>query len=267
MLALCGQRGCGVAGVGQRTIDLKDAAGLAGAVREFRPDTVVHAAAMTAVGDCFARPNEAEACNVEATRVLADAAAGCGARLVYVSTDMVFDGAAAPYRETDAPRPLSVYGATKLRAEQAALMTNAAGGRAAVVRLPLMYGRPLTDRPSTFVQQIDALRAGRPLRLFRDEYRTAIALCDAAAAVVAIARSDFAGVLHAAGPQRLSRLDLIVACARALGLSTSTIEAVSRLSAQAAEPRPEDLSLDASRFLALLPHAAPGPIRRESIGM
>ena len=259
ILALARQPDVGTEGVAVRQAELADLDALYAVVAEFRPTHVVHLAAMTAVGDCHRQPAVAERVNIEATRVLAVAAAG--ARFVFSSTDMVFDGDAAPYGEADLPRPLSHYGRTKAAAEQAlADIPNTL-----VLRIPLMYGFPCSRRQTTFAQQIAALRAGQPLRLFSDEYRTPVWLADAARAVIGLARSGLTGVIHVSGPQRLSRYELIARCADLLGLPARHLVAISRRDVAAAEPRPADLSLDGRRFAEAFPQLVPGPLHADAL--
>ncbi len=246
-----------------KPVPLEDLTGLAASVRDYAPTHILHMGAVTGVGQAHAAPDHARIVNVDATSVLADAANTCGARMVFASTDMVFDGTAAPYRAADPPRPLSHYGRSKAAAE-------AEVGRYAdtlVVRLPLMYGFPFTNRQTTFVAQVRALRAGEPLRLFTDEYRTPIALADAARAIIALAESDQTGVIHVAGPQRLSRYQMGEAFAAALEVEKPNLVATSRLDIDTAEPRAEDLSLESGPFNRLFPHLAPRPITAESIGL
>ncbi|MEW6252000.1 MAG: sugar nucleotide-binding protein [Planctomycetota bacterium] len=324
ILALAWRQPVATPGVPVARIDLADLAALRACVAEFRPTHVIHLAALTAVADCHARPADAERLNVEATGALADAAASVGARFVFSSTDMVFAGDAAPYRETDPPAPLSHYGRTKVAAER--LLAGRPG--MLTVRIPLMYGLPVgapglplgtaagqppgmtTGQPSwtagqppatttgqplrtspeqplrttTFMQQLAALRAGTPLRLFADEYRTPVALADAARALITLARSGLGGtaepggrasglggtaepasstggLIHIAGPQRLSRYELIARCAAVLGIERPNLIPISRADIPAAEPRPADLSLVAERFNAAFPHVRPGPVR------
>jgi dTDP-4-dehydrorhamnose reductase len=139
-----------------RPVDLADAGAVAAAFREARPDAVLHAAALARVADCHRDPERARRVNAAGSAVLAELAAAAGARLVLVSTDLVFDGARAPYREEDPPAPVSVYGRSKVAAEGAVL----AVPRAAVARVSLLFGPSLTGRPSFFDEQVAALRAG-----------------------------------------------------------------------------------------------------------
>jgi len=128
-----------------------------------------------------------------------------------------------------------------------------------------MYGLPASPRETTFASQVRALRAGEPLRLFTDEFRTPISLRDAANALVGLCRTDLTGLIHVAGPERLSRYELVERCAVVMKIESPHLEPISRLSIDSPEPRPADLSLDAARFVRDHPKLAPGPILVESI--
>ena len=90
------------------------------AITDARPDVIVHAAAWTAVDACEGDPERARRVNTEGTRNIVDAARAVDARVVYFSTDYVFDGEKPdPYVETDTPNPKSEYGRSKLGGELA----------------------------------------------------------------------------------------------------------------------------------------------------
>jgi dTDP-4-dehydrorhamnose reductase len=228
-------------------VDLADASRVASAFREAKPSVVIHAGAIARVADCYRNPDRAWQVNTQGTAVLAELTARLAARLVYVSTDLVFDGEKGSYKESDAPSPLSVYGRTKAEAEQAAQSIP----NSAVVRVSLMYGPSLVDRPSFFDQQLAALRDRRPFTLFADEWRTPLDLSTAARVLVEIAKSDYEGTLHVGGPQRMSRLEMGQRIARSLNLDSSRLVASTRDAAASEEPRPRDTSLDSSRWRAL----------------
>ncbi|MDH5675449.1 MAG: SDR family oxidoreductase [Myxococcales bacterium] len=215
-----------------------------------RPSHVIHAAAVTSPAQAHASPERAWAVNVEAVEVLARASQQLGARLVVLSTDMVFDGLAAPYDEWAETNPRSVYGRTKVAAEDRTLRS--AG---VVLRSPLLYGLPAAPRPNTLQGQIRALRHGEELVLYHDEYRTPLWLEDAAAIVIEVARSRLKGVVHMAGPQRLSRLAMGRALARVLGVHSPRILSRSCRDAPDPEPRAPDLSLRCERLTRHLGHA------------
>jgi len=118
--------------------DLSRPADLAASVRALRPQVIVNAAAHTAVDRAESEPELAHAVNAVAPGVLAEEAARLGAWLVHYSTDYVFDGSGShPWRETDAPAPLSVYGRSKWEGEQRIAQT---GAQHLIVRTSWVYG-------------------------------------------------------------------------------------------------------------------------------
>ena len=111
----------------------------------------------------------------------------------------------------------------------------------------------LVGRPVFFDEQVAALRQGKTITLFEDEWRTPLSLATAARALLALVPADVRGLLHIGGPERLSRLEMGQRLAAYLGVDPARILAASRESMKAAEPRPRDLSLDSSRWRALFP--------------
>jgi dTDP-4-dehydrorhamnose reductase len=241
-------------------VDLGDDAAVARAFASARPEVVLHAAALARVADCQRDPERARRINAEGPATLARLADSSGALLVHISTDLVFEGTRGHYTEDDPTAPLSVYGRTKAEGEAAAL----AARRAVVVRLSLLYGPSLVGRPSFFDEQAAALRGGRAVTLFADEWRSPLDLATAAAALVALARSERVGLLHLGGPERLSRWEMGQKLAAALGTGTAGLVAGLREQAPAPEPRPRDCSLDSTRWRRLFPHL-PWPTFDEAV--
>jgi dTDP-4-dehydrorhamnose reductase len=166
------------------------------------------------------------------------------ARLVYVSTDLVFDGEKGMYAELDPPNPLSAYGSSKASAERYVLQMR----NAVVVRLSLLYGPTRIGRPTFFDQQIAAARNRMPIQLFEDEWRSPVDIPTASRALARLARSDYSGLLHVGGPQRMSRFEMGCRVANCLGLDPGFLVATRRLEVPFPEPRPRDCSLDSSRW-------------------
>jgi dTDP-4-dehydrorhamnose reductase len=249
LVAWSGSCAGGLLGVPLVPVDFTQPGAVAAAFRAARPDAVVHCAALARIADCHRDPGRARQVNVAATRTLAEECERSGARLVFVSTDLVFDGERGGYREGDEAKPLSVYGRTKLEAEGAAR----AAPRSVVARLSLLYGPSINGRASFFDEQTAALREGRKVTLFTDEWRTPLDLTTAARALVALASSDRAGIFHIGGPERLSRYEMGARLAAALGADASAIVAATRGGVAAAEPRPRDTSLNSSRWRAAFP--------------
>jgi dTDP-4-dehydrorhamnose reductase len=128
------------AGADLPDLDITDLRALAARLAAERPDFVVNAAAYTAVDMAESEPDVARHINVGGARNVAEAAGEAGARVIYISTDFVFDGEkSAPYAPDDAPAPLSVYGRTKLDGEAAVL--DGTEGDAIVIRTAWLYSR------------------------------------------------------------------------------------------------------------------------------
>ena len=127
-----------ITAVDLESVDLADADQTRALVRRVRPGLILNAAAYTAVDRAESQPDLAMAINATAPRILAKEALQLNALLVHYSTDYVFDGEKQqPWVETDAPNPLSVYGASKLAGEQA---IEQAGGRYLIFRTSWVYG-------------------------------------------------------------------------------------------------------------------------------
>jgi dTDP-4-dehydrorhamnose reductase len=238
-------------GIDLQPVDLDDADAVSAAFRRTSPTAVIHAGAMTAVSQCLRNPDQAHQVNTQGSNLLAELATEARARLLFLSTDLVFDGEKGFYSEQDPTAPLSLYGRTKAAAEKAVL----AVPRGIVLRVSLLFGPSIVGRPYFFDEQVAALRQGRPLTLFHDEWRTPLSLAVAARTLLTILRSDIVGVLHLGGPERMSRLEMGQRLAAYLGADPSVIVAAPRSSVPAPEPRPRDTSLDCSRWRQLCPDA------------
>ena len=128
------------AGADLPELDILDAPALRAHLADERPGFVVNAAAYTAVDKAEDEPEMARRVNVDGARNVAEAACNAGARVIYISTDFVFDGSKSmPYEPDDSPAPLSVYGATKLDGEVA--VREATDGDAIVIRTAWLYSR------------------------------------------------------------------------------------------------------------------------------
>jgi dTDP-4-dehydrorhamnose reductase len=177
-------------------VDLRNADATVRLVAELRPDAIVHAA-------CSNQRPEHVAAIVPAATALAAAARTVSARLVHVSSDMVFDGTAAPYDESTPTRPRGEYATAKAQAEAIVLE---AVPRALVARTSLIYGADPPDHQTRWL--LDAIERGEQVSLFTDELRCPVFVDDLADALVELAGGDLAGVLHVAGPEAWNRWDL-----------------------------------------------------------
>jgi dTDP-4-dehydrorhamnose reductase len=122
-----------------------------------------------------------------------------------------------------------------------------------VARVSLLFGPTIGGRRSFFDEQVTALGNRTTCTLFEDEWRTPLGVLTAARALLTIARSDFAGILHVGGPERMSRLEMGQRLAAFLGCDTTVIAPARRTDLGSPEPRPRDTSLDSSLCRELFP--------------
>jgi dTDP-4-dehydrorhamnose reductase len=214
------------------TCDLADHPRLRDLVLGLRPTHVLNAGAFAQIAGCEAEPARALAVNADALTGLLSAP---GTRLLQVSTDLVFDGTAAPYGEDAAPRPLSAYGASKARGESIAR----SHPDTLVVRVPLLFGRSCDGARGATDMVRAALAAARPLALYTNEARTPLHARDAAGALVELLLSRRTGVVHLPGPERITRADLARRLAARHGLDLAGVAFV-----PSEDPRrPRDVAL------------------------
>jgi dTDP-4-dehydrorhamnose reductase len=228
-----------VVGLTRSDLDLTSAREVCERFLADRPVAVIHAAAMSKSPACQANPTGARRANVEATRFLADLAAEVP--FVFYSTDLVFDGLQGGYDEDDAVNPRSIYAETKVEAEAFVRLHP----KGLVIRTSLNHGiSPSGDR--AFNEEMTlAWRAGRTLSLFEDEFRSPIPAEATARATWDLLAIGATGVLHVAGSERLSRLQIGRLLATRADGYEPRIEANS-LKSYTGAPRSPDTSLDSS---------------------
>jgi dTDP-4-dehydrorhamnose reductase len=174
-------------------LDVTDADAVAAAVAAHRPDLVVNTAAYNAVDQAETDREAAFRANALGPRALAAATADAGAALLHLSSDYVFDGAAGrPYDERDPPRPLSVYGETKLAGEDEVRRGNP---RHYVVRTSWLYAPHGRNFPLTVL----ALGANGPVRVVADQHGSPTYVPHLAEAIGRLISTGAYGTYHLAG--------------------------------------------------------------------
>jgi dTDP-4-dehydrorhamnose reductase len=232
-----------------RPVDLGDEPALAEALEEADPEAVIHAGALSSAEAVRRDPARAQAVNVEATRRLAAWASARGRRLIFTSTDLVFDGSKSWNREDDPARPILAYGRSKLEAESHVLRVP----RGLVARLSLLFGRTRSGIPDFFGLAIDALGRGESRSFFEDEFRTPMDYRTVADILARLVESDAVGIIHVGGRERLSRFELLRRAAITLGIDPDLVRPGRQADADLPEPRPADASLDTARLAKLFP--------------
>ena len=219
------------------SLDVRDRQAVVRAIAAVAPDAVVHTAYR--MGD----DDRARSVNVDGAAAGAAGAAAAGARLVHLSTDVVFSGRQGrALTEDDPPDPVTGYGQGKAEAEAAVVAEHP---EALLVRTSLLYGG---RRPGTHEALALAVARGeRDQAFFTDEVRCPIAVDDLAAALLELAALDLAGPLHVAGPNVLDRLELARLLAAAHGADPSGLRG-----AEGGPGRPKACVLDSARARGLL---------------
>jgi dTDP-4-dehydrorhamnose reductase len=231
-------------------LDLTDFAAVERRFRADSPRLIIHCAAMSKSPDCQANPAAARRINVEATAHLAALARDVD--FIFFSSDLVFDGRKGNYTENDGVNPLSVYGETKLAAEQAVLRNP----RHTVVRTSLNSGSTPTGSTAYNEQMLENWREGKTLKLFVDEFRCPIPAAVTARAVWELAAGRRPGLYHLAGAERLSRFQIGQLLASRHPELAARIESCS-LRDYTGAPRPADTSLNCARIQSLLSFPLP----------
>jgi len=222
---------------------------LAQLFHEVQPDAVIHTAAVADIDLCQTHPELARAVNVDYTRALANLCAETGAKLVFCSTDTIFDGEHAPYAEDDLPEPVNFYGETKMEAEQTVARL---GAQAVIARLSLVVGLPLLGAGNSFLaRMIAALKEGRTVAAPEHEVRTPVDVITAGRALLELAVGGHHGIFHLAGHDRLSRFAMAQKIAARFGFAPELVVA-STATAPGRAPRPRDVSLSNAKACATL---------------
>jgi len=227
-------------------LDVTDADGVRAALDRETPDTVVHAAAFTDVDGAERDPEGAERLNHGACRLLASACARRGILLVAIGSDYVFDGISErPYREEDAQNPLSVYGKTKQRGEDA---VRSAGGPHLVVRAQALYG---PGRPSLVTRLLAMEDPAQEIRVVNDRTSQPTFVDHFARGLLALWQRGAQGTFHVANSGPMSWYGFALLVREETGLPRGQVKTIGSRERGEVAARPPYSALDVGRFAAL----------------
>ena len=192
-------------------LDIADAHAVDSAIASFRPEVVLHAAALTDTGRCEREPEAAHAINATGAERVAAACARHSAAIVYVSTNEVFDGEKPlPYLESDEPAPINHYGRSKLAGERA---VQAALAERYIVRTAWLYGHG----GNHFVAKMLRAADGGELTVVTDEIATPTWTRDLAAAIATLIETRRYGTYHFTNAGQASRFEWVQEILRLAG--------------------------------------------------
>lgn len=221
---------------------------IAAVLQTWAPRSIYIPAALTNVDYCETHPAESYAVNVTGLENVARAASRIGARVVYFSSDYVFDGQAGPYDENQAPTPICVYGRHKQAAED---FLTANVPQALIVRTTWVFGWEAQCK--NFVcRLLRTLRAGQTQRLPADQLGNPTYAPDLAEAVIQLTAQGAQGIYNVVGRDRLSRYDFARAVARCFGLDENQLIPVSTAQLGQTAPRPLNAGLTVAKVETML---------------
>jgi dTDP-4-dehydrorhamnose reductase len=234
-------RDVGIPGVTCVPLDIARSDDVERVVCDAAPEVIVHAAALANFGACPEDPAAARAVNVEGTANVARAAEQAGARLVHLSTDLVFDGDTGHYSERDIPAPGCVYGKTKYEAD--CVVANS-GLSHCIGRTSLVYGLSSNSAGCFAEAMLKTLSAGEEVVLYTDEYRTQVYVLDVCRALLEMASDNrLQGLYHLCCSDRLSRYEFGVRMCEVLEFDIGLLVPASSDSYPGKDTRPKDCSL------------------------
>jgi len=226
-------------------LDITDGVALFQFIVNEKPDIIVHCAATTQVDDCETDKQSCYNVNVSATRFLIDAARVIRCKIIYLSTDFIFDGTSGPYKEEDLPSPVNYYGSTKLVAENAVAESNLPW---AIVRTVLVYGQTIPSTRSNIVSWVKKnLEEKKPIKVVADQQRTPTYVNDLVKGIVLVITRQAEGIFHISGKEMLSPYQMALKVASHLNLDGTLIEKVDSSTFQQAAPRPMVTGFDISK--------------------
>lgn len=204
-------------------IDLRDIAKTDSLIIDQRPEVVIHCAAATNVDWCEENEEEAYILNTAVTKNLVEICNSYGGKLVFISTDAVFDGNKNDLcNEDDLPNPLNIYGITKMKAEEVVLKSP----KNLVLRTNL-YGYNVRKKYSLGEWIIDSLKKKKKISMFYDVYFSPILVNEIATIIIKLIELDAKGIYHVCGKGAISKYDFGMYLKEIFGIQKGHIERIS----------------------------------------
>jgi len=201
-------------------LDITDDQSVSALVAKVKADCIYAAASYTNVDGCESDPDRSYAVNVQGLRSVAQAAVNTGARLIYFSSDYIFDGLSGPYDESCQPSPVNVYGRHKVMAEE--LLNDLLPGQNLIVRTTVVFGRDW-QKKNFVLRLLEALGSGEELPVPEDQIGTPTYSMALAQSTIELVLAGKHGVYNVSGEELASRYDLALAVAREFDLPEDLI--------------------------------------------
>lgn len=225
-------------------LDLTDRRRAIAEIRRLAPNIIIHTAAMTEVDRCELEREKCWNINVFATDHILHGAAKTRAKVIFISSDYVFDGVGGPFAEDTPPNPVNYYGKSKLAAENLVRGSNVPF---AILRTIVLYGVGINARASFVTWLLGQLRAGREVHIVNDQWGNTTIVDDLAAGIERIILLGKEGLYHIAGHDYMTRYEFALKVAQTFGLNPALIHPIATAQLKQPAKRPLRSGLDMSK--------------------
>jgi dTDP-4-dehydrorhamnose reductase len=207
---------------------------------KIKPDLVIDTHSITNVDYCETHKDEAWFVNVDGTRNVAEACRIYSAKMIFISTDYVFDGKKLEYCEKDKPNPLNYYGKTKAIAEKVLDLLDV---NHITIRSAVLYGKGGLGKKPFPIWVIENLRAGKEIRVVVDQFNNPTFVDDLAKILLELWKKDVNGLFHAVGKKCINRYEFAIKTAEVFGLNKKLIRPITTPELNQIAIRPRKLNL------------------------
>ncbi len=231
-------------------LDLRNDQAVEKLIEDLHPEVIIHTAALANADVCEQHRPVAHEINANGTRRLVKKAEEVGARFMYISTDMVFDGNSANNQEQDRPKPVNYYGETKLLGEK---VVREISSNYLILRMALMYGYGNEVNGCFSDWLYEGLQGRKRLSLFTDQYRTPLYVQDGARALFELLHHPVKNeVFHLGGSERLTRYEFGKSFCRIWGFDEQHLHPVLMKTIETVADRGYDCSLNTDKVQKFL---------------
>lgn len=234
-------------GVDLFKLDVRDKKKVLELINKINPQVVVHAVAIGNVDYCEKNPKEAYEVNVEGTKNVLEGCMDVGAKIIFISSNAVYDGKNPFYSEKSLKNPLEVYGKTKKKAEDVVIKS---GVPYVLIRLMTMYGwQPKGARLNPVTWVIEQLKNKNQIKVVDDIYNNHLWAGQAADVIWKIIQENRNNeIYNIAGKDCVSRYELALKVAEVFNLNSSLISPVKNSFFKSLAPRPKNSSFDTTKI-------------------
>tara|TARA_S200000501_G_scaffold98676_1_gene92072 strand:- start:89025 stop:89894 length:870 start_codon:yes stop_codon:yes gene_type:complete len=227
-------------------LDIRDLSSLKEIISYKRPEIIIHLAALTSVDNCELNPRQAKEINVTAVKNLCDNFSG---KIVYLSTDYVFDGSNGPYSEFDKPCPINVYGSTKLRAEEIIMEKNS---ESLILRCNVLYDYNHSTNASFLNWVINSLQRKQKINVVYDQVNNPTWAGSLAKIIRICIESSISGVAHWGDADFINRFEFANMIADKFELDKNLIKPISTFELEQPAKRPLNSGLISDKLSKIL---------------